>query len=337
MNPNIRTRNQVQESALHIAASRNYADIALILCDQGADPTMLDANGKTPSDRAKSEGHEFLSKMLKETMNETRSPAPPNDVVQHDSMNVPSKSKEDIQENIIKQCISQDLSLHERCAMLRSGSFDVTSPRNKVRISSEHDEDEDVVPPPPSSSSVLSASQNLNTTSATQQNNDTNESDPVASVARALRRMSTNDKAQGKVSVTDAIDMMSESEKKRVEKDAATIRRSARGWLLRRHYMKLREATLLVQKSLRRKWQRREQNRRDEAGRKIERWVRSVKAAIVLQKQVRQEDRRTQAASTIQKWTRRQQKHQKRRRRCVDLFYIFTRMMMIMNIGMVDD
>ena len=123
--------------------------------------------------------------------------------------------------------------------------------------------------------------------------------------------MSTNDKAQGKVSVTDAIDMMSESEKKRVEKDAATIRRSARGWLLRRHYMKLREATLLVQKSLRRKWQRREQNRRDEAGRKIERWVRSVKAAIVLQKQVRQEDRRTQAASTIQKWTRRQQKHQK--------------------------
>ena len=161
VNPNIRTRNQVQESALHIAASRNYADIALILCDQGADPTMLDANGKTPSDRAKSEGHEFLSKMLKETMNETRSPAPPNDVLQHDSMNVPSKSKEDIQENIIKQCISQDLSLHERCAMLRSGSFDVTSPRNKViRISSEHDEDEDVVPPPPSSTSVLSASRN---------------------------------------------------------------------------------------------------------------------------------------------------------------------------------
>ena len=324
VNPNIRTRNQAQESALHIAASRNFADIALILCDQGADPKMLDANGKTPSDRAKSKGHEFLSKMLKETMNLTTSPSPPSDVLQHDSMNVPSKSKEDIQENIIKQCISQDLSLHERCAMLRSGSFDLTLSQNKmIRMPSEHDQDEDVALPPPlppssssSSSSFLSVSQNLNTT---QQNNDnTNKNDPVASVARALQRMSTDNKSQGKGSIKDAIDMMSEIEKKRVEKDAAIIRRSARGWLLRRHYMKLREATLLVQKSLRRKWQRREQIRRDEAGRKIERWVRSVKAAIVLQNQVRQ-DRRTQAASTIQKWTRRQQQqqqqHQKRRRR----------------------
>ena len=115
------------------------------------------------------------------------------------------------------------------------------------------------------------------------------------------------------VSVADAMGMMSESEKKRVDQDAATIRRSARAWLLRRHYMKLREATVLVQKSLRRKWQRREQSRRDEAGRKIERWVRSVKAAVVLQNEVRQ-DRRSQAASLIQKWTRHQQ-HQKRRRR----------------------
>ena len=322
VNPNIRTRNQVQESALHIAASRNYGDIALILCDQGADPTMLDGNGKTPSDRAKSEGHEFLSKMLKDAKKGVTTPAPPNQ--QHDSINVPWKSKGDIQENIIKQCISQDLSLHERCAMHRSGSFDVTSPRStrrsamlKSRISSDNENDDDLVlsvppSPPPSQSSGIS-SQNLKTTSIQNKDKPNDEIDPVVSVARALQRMSTDDKAQGKVSVADAMGMMSESEKKRVDQDAATIRRSARAWLLRRHYMKLREATVLVQKSLRRKWQRREQSRRDEAGRKIERWVRSVKAAVVLQNEVRQ-DRRSQAASLIQKWTRHQQ-HQKRRRR----------------------
>ena len=304
VDPNIRTRNQVQESALHIAASRNYGDIALILCDRGADLTMLDANRMTPSDRAKNKGHEFLAKMLKEASENTSKSFKTTSLAER-TLIVATKSKEDIQENIIKQCISQDLSLHERCAMYRSGSFDVTSPSSLSSTS-----------PPHHHQTSTPFFQNRTTTPVNNNNKDDDddvENDPVASIARALERMSASDKAKEKASVASAIEMMSESERKSVEQNAAIIRRSARGWLLRRHYIKLREATALVQKSLRRKLKRREQNRKEkkEAVKKIERWVRSVKAAVVLQKQVQ---RRSQAASTIQKWTRRQQRQKRRRR-----------------------
>lgn len=61
----VNARNEVQATALHIAAGANLIDVAHLLLELGADPLLLNAIGETPEQKAESYGFAEIAQVLR--------------------------------------------------------------------------------------------------------------------------------------------------------------------------------------------------------------------------------------------------------------------------------
>eukprot|EP00940_MAST-03C_sp_MAST-3C-sp2_P001345 g1345.t1 len=301
MSVDARTGSELRETPLHLAARSGFENTVQELLRHGADPTIRDSRGVDAARKATMAGHEDLGKLLRVAAQswcqirsiDPRTKRPPDPETSFDASRLPESTPTIVNrtqyravgKRVLERSLS-DMSIHERCAFIRSGSVGSEAEAGIIKSSSSTTG---------GTGTILSSTGGVSSAKS-------------SDVSEESAHLSSNIMSNAEqLKLTGVMSLMNEEEMRRVEKEAELIKRSMRGWLQRRNFLKLRDATRLIQALQRKKRDRRERmrekRRREIAANTIRRsikiWVERAKSVIAL-------DARSQnlAATAIQKWTR---------------------------------